>query len=257
MKWIPITCLLVLICLYGCRKENDNQNFSLDKLIGLYCGDFKVKYGEGIQNTTISQTDIDSLKFIYRNFASIPSPVIVKIKKNYTFVIDKQTFKPDYFYATVTGFGYYDTAQGMMHINYQILYDGINQENEDGVIELYNISNYSYGGTYSGDSITMIMSSGTDTLDISLQFPENWMPCGWDHIKAIDKGCYYSFIPDTFRDVCSDQLRIVQGSASKRGNKLEIGIRAFSLSMDGFLLYEFTVTKVKDKTTHTSSGLHH
>jgi hypothetical protein len=247
MKGITFTCLLVLIWLYGCQNENDNQNSSLDKLIGLYCGDFKVEYGSGIQKATISQSDIDSMKFIYSNFASIPGPVIVKIKKNFTFVIDEQTFVPDYYNVTVTGFGYYDTAQGMMHINYHMLFDRTAQpQTVDGVIELYNISNYSYGGTYSGDSTSMVMSSGTDTLDISLRFPENWIPCGWDHIKAIDKGCYFSFIPDTFKDVCSDDLRYVEGSASKQGNKLEIGIRAFTPSMGGFLLYELTVTKVKE-----------
>ncbi len=246
MKGIIFACLLVLIWLCGCQKDNDNQKPSLDKLIGLYCGNFKVKYGGGIQQTSISQTDIDSLKFIYDGFASIGSPVIVKIKKNFTLFIDKQTFKPDYYYATVTGFGFYDTARGLMHISYHMAYENINMDDQDGIIELYNTSGFSYGGTYSGDSTTMVMSSGNDTVDISFRFPENWIPCGWDHIKAIDKGCYFRFIPDTFKDVCSGDLRYVEGSASKLGNKLEIGIRAFTPSMGGFLLYEFTVEKVKN-----------
>jgi hypothetical protein len=128
MKGIIFSCLLALICLCGCQKETDNQKSSLDKLIGLYCGNFKVKYGEGIQQTSISQTDLDSLKFTYYNFASIGSPVIVRIKKNFTLFIDKQTFMPDYYYATVTGFGFYDTTRGLMHISYHMAYENINMD---------------------------------------------------------------------------------------------------------------------------------
>ena len=244
MKGITFTCLLTLLWFYGCQKENDNQN-SLEKLVGNYCGDFRVEGGSGIQQTSISQTDIDSLRFIYHNFASIGSPVIVKINKNFTFFIDKQTFQPDYYYATVTGFGYFDTAQQMIHISYHMAYENINMEDEDGVIEVFNLT-HAYGGTYSGDSTTMVMSSGTDTLDISLRFPDNWIPCGWDHIKAIDNGCYFYLIPDTLKDVCSDESRYVEGIAKKHGNKLEIKILTLTLVYQYYRHYEFTVTKVKD-----------
>jgi hypothetical protein len=246
MKGIIFSCLLILICLGGCQKENDNQKSSLDKLIGLYCGKFKVQYGEGTQQTSISQTDIDSLKFIYNNFASIGSPVIVRINKNLTFFIDKQTFKPDYYYATVTGFGFYDTARGLMHISYHMAYKNVNMDDQDGIIEQYNVSSFSYGGTYSGDSTTMVISSGNDTVDISLRFPENWVPCGWDHIRAINSRCYIDFIPETLKDACSGELRYVEGYAKKHGNKLEMRVTTVTPLTLSFREYEFTVTKVSD-----------
>jgi hypothetical protein len=251
MKRIIFFLFIVFI---SCQKEGNNI-LTRDEFIGNYCGEI------------ISNNDWSSVNLIIGKSDTVSNQIIIKqliendvyaIVDGYNLTIPEQTYRlaevsspvqrsNSYFYNfVVSGNGFLDRSNYLLRINLNVskFYDieNYNKVNQ-AVIKAYNSSKYSYLGTFSNDSSTVIISSSNDSLLLSIAFSKDCSPCGWDNIKASDNGCHISFQVDSIEDISSGEFYRLRGGALKVGDSLEFSLFAYYHGKSPIYIYDFTVVK--------------
>jgi hypothetical protein len=240
-------CLFLLILFAGCQKEND-PNITRDD----YCGDYCGITSSGNISISIKKSDSDNNKVIIENL--IGEKEIEAIVDGFKITIPEQTFheadpRPDYssdYYDLIfSGDGTMDANKSFLLINLTV--KQVMEDTPDYTvimtIELYNNSKYSFTGTYTGDSTTVIVSSVSDKPVLSIRFPEKWLPAGWENISVYDDVCSYVISTDSAYDISSGERYKLSGSVRKLGKNLHFSFTAYYQGYSPIFFYKFTVSK--------------
>jgi hypothetical protein len=251
MKKISFFLLIIII---SCQKETDNINIARDKIVGDYCGEITESGGRSPFNTTVRKSETSSDKIIFDDF--VGGDNVEAIIKGCNLVIPEKTYRNEemtsagpsgelyYYDLTVSGNGTLDTCKHFIRINLTLKETYKGQERvSQSTIEMFNSSKYSYTGTFTEDSTTVIISRYNDSLLVSIAFQEDWIPYGWDSIKASESYCYISISVDSIKDISSGEMYRVVGSAHKLGNGLKFSLFAYYHGISPLYIYDFTVIK--------------
>lgn len=244
----------MLIITISCQKKGDDLNNTRDEFIGNYCGEIT---GAGLSpfNTTVWKSETDNNKIIFDNF--VGGDTVEAIVEGYNLIIPKRTYRKEghtsagpwgkvyYYDLTVSGNGVLNTSKYFLRINLTLKesYENGDDRVSQSIIEMYNPTKYSYIGTFTGDSTSVIISPYNDSLLVSVAFPVGWIPCGWDNIKASESDCNISFSVDSIKDISSGEVYRIGGGAQKLGDSLRFSLFAYYHSISPLYIYNFTVTK--------------
>lgn len=246
--------LYILIILLGCQKENSEINVNRDKFIGNYCGEI-IGNGWSPFNTTIRKSETDSNMIVFDYFVGGDS--VEAFVDGYNIIIPEKTYRKSghtsagpwgqtyYYDLTVSGNGVLDISNYLLQINLTLkeTYEDGDNNITESVIKMYNSSKYSYIGTFTGDSTTVIITPYNDNLLVSITFPEYWIPNGWDSIKASESQCSISFSVDSIKDISSGEIYKLRGGGHKLGDSLCFTIFAYYHCLSPLYIYDLTVTK--------------
>jgi hypothetical protein len=106
-----------------------------------------------------------------------------------------------------------------------------------------NNSKYLFAGTYTGDSTTVTISSVNEKSVLSIKFPENRVPGGWEKISVHDDVCSFAISTDSAYDISSGERYKLSGSVRKLGNNLHFSFTAYYQGYSPIYFYKFTVSK--------------
>jgi len=230
--------LLLVIFLLSCHKENINiTNNDRDKYIGHYCGEIISGGSWGLYNIEIVKSSKDSNKILIDSIEAI-------VDGNNILIPEVRHHVDDYD-LVIEGNGVLDTTWYHLLINITMKMIRINQPEMivTQLINLYKPDIFSYEGTYTGDSATVILSSINGQLYAKITFQPGWEPYGWENILVQDKDCYLGISSDSINDILSGENYKLLGSGLKLGDHLKFNLQAYYHGISPLYLYNFTVTK--------------
>ena len=251
MKRISFCLLIILL---GCHKESDERNTIREEFVGNYCGRI-LEFGRWSPLSATVQKMVTSENMVVFDYL-IGVDNVPAIVENNNLVIPEITQRKvtsttaapwgeiTYYDLTLSGNGVLDVSNYLLRMNIILKesYDVGDDRVRQFEIEMYNSSKYSYNGTFTGDSATVIISQYNDSLLLSIVFQEDRIPSGWNNIKAIENQCIISFSVDSIKDISLGELYTLSGGAYKLGNSLRFILFAYHGS-SSLYTYDFTVTK--------------
>ncbi len=249
-----IFCLTII--LISCHKESDKTSATRDDFIGDFCGDITGVGSWSPFNTTVRKSETNNNKIIFDHF--VGADTVEAIVEGYNLVIPEKTYRkeestsagpwgePYYYNLTVSGNGTLNNNKHFMQINLTLkeTYNTGKEIISQSVIKMFNSSKYSYIGTFTGDSTTVIISQYNDSLLLSISFQNGGMPYGWNALKASESSCNISFSVDSIYEISSGEMYRLRGGAIKYGDSLKFSFFAYYHGISPLNIYEFTVTKV-------------
>ena len=251
--------LFLLILILGCQKEDNNINSTRNDFVGYYCGEITTSGQWGSFNTEVFKSETDSNKIIFDFFSGSGLDSVEAIVNGYNLTIPEQTYRKSattsagpwgevyYYDVTIFGNGTLDIDRHFMHIDLRIreTYDNGALREVPWVIEMYNSSNSSYIGTYTGDNTTVTISQYGDSLLLSITFWEDFIPGGWENIVASDNPCSISFSKDSIADIATGDMYSIMGGGHKMGDSLRFTFNAYYHGSSPLYIYDFTVGKTE------------
>ena len=230
--------LFLIILMLGCQKEDNNINPTRNDFVGYYCGEYRSTNSWGDIFTDVFKSETDSNKIIFERIVGGDS--LEAIVYGYNLLIPEQTHRgwgttsvgwwgEDYYFdVTIYGEGTLDKnnylIQGNIHI--KETYDNGTEYNEESVFKMYDCYKYSYTGTFTGDSTTVVISQHGDSLLLSITFWKDQIPKGWKNAIATDDHCLITFSMDSIADISSGKIYQLYGYGHKMGDSLRFFLYA-------------------------------
>ncbi|MGD2033682.1 MAG: hypothetical protein PVF73_01400 [Bacteroidales bacterium] len=246
--------LILLIVIASCQKEDEIISKTRDDFSGVYCGELISTRGSWRPvHVVVSKSDTDSAAIIFEDFFN--GRDVEAIVDGYHLHIPEQAFRFSnhngpfggtfYYTLYLSGNGSLDIDTHYMQIHF--ICKEISEDTQEKIslskAELYDPDYYSCTGTYTGDSVTVVVTSVNDSLFTSITFQCDDIPKGWKNIKTRDETCYLNFLADSINDIASGEVYRLSGSGLKVGNRIEFSIRAYYHGVSPLLFYDFSVTK--------------
>ena len=232
---------ILVFVLAGCHHyEYDDVFFNFrDRFIGKWCG-VKIIDGNSYPfDTRISKSTDDSMKVIISNFL-YGRPIEAIVSRN-KLIIPKVIYMEEGTPIEIWGDGTFDQMSSHLQIDFslKILPDIA----YTGRIDLYPPSATSYTGTYTDDTVTMVISPIGDLINIDLIFPEYWVPSGFIGITTKNESCCLNLTSDSIIDIGSGEYYELMGSACKTEDTLNIYLNAYYHGISPLYIYHLLLVK--------------
>ncbi len=251
-----LVIIILLLCI-GCHKDIDDPGRYINDFIGHYCGTISQVGSWASYSTPVWRSETNSNKVAMEYFMGLDTAWFTV--NGYHLSLDNQSYREtlstsagpwgqvyhiDWNVSASGDLNPYDHSLHIEAIKQGYIEEWGEDVEEHYSIDIINSEKYSYTGTYSDDTVTVIITPYNDSLQLSVIFPDEWTPTGWENIKASETPCSIHVDEDSIADRLTGEFYRIRGGGQKLGDSLRFTIFAYFHDYSPLYICEFTVHKI-------------